>query len=313
MAASLNSEVLVTGASGALAQKVIEHLKLTHRPVVVDFRQQVNLGPDIPSYFLDIRKRGFEDIFRNHNIQGVIHLGRMLSGEQNRMSRYNTNVIGTKKLFELCLKYDVSQVLVLSTYHVYGADPLNPALLDEDAPLKASELTMDLVDSVELENLSQINLWKNPELNITILRPCNIVGAGIQNSISRLLSQRLAPMLAGFSPMMQFIHIDDMAQAIKEAFLQNNSGIYNVAPEECMPLVGVLSSCGCIPVPLPSVPSLVPRALASTMKLKYFPAHLINYFKYPVVIDGSLFTRTFDFVYSHSLHSVFEYYRQIKE
>src|SRR3546814_3516962 len=50
--------------------------------------------------------------------------------------RYNANVLGSKKLFELCRKYGVGQVLVHSTYFVYGASAFNPALLDEDAPLK---------------------------------------------------------------------------------------------------------------------------------------------------------------------------------
>src|SRR3546814_5422384 len=106
---------------------------------------------------------------------------------------FRSNVLGSKMLFELCRKYGVGQVLVHSTYFVYGASAFNPALLDEDAPLKASELTQDLVDSVELENLAQIFLWKAPELNITILRPCNVLGPGVRNTMSLLLSRSLAP------------------------------------------------------------------------------------------------------------------------
>ncbi len=75
--------------------------------------------------------------------------------------RYNANVLGTQKLLNLCIKYDVGQVLIMSTYFVYGANAYNSAPLDESAPLKASELTKNLVDSVELENLSQLYLWKH--------------------------------------------------------------------------------------------------------------------------------------------------------
>ena len=34
------------------------------------------------------------------------------------------------------------KTLVLSTYHVYGANAYNRPLIDETAPLKAAELTM---------------------------------------------------------------------------------------------------------------------------------------------------------------------------
>jgi len=150
------------------------------------------MDQDIPSYFVHITKRGFEDIFREHDIDGVIHLGRMSTDESNRFSRYNANVLGTQKLLDLCIKYNVGQVLILSTFFVYGANAYNPAPLDENAPLKASELTKNLVDTVELENLAHIYMWKHPELNITILRPCNIVGPGVRNSTSLLLSSKTA-------------------------------------------------------------------------------------------------------------------------
>src|SRR5690554_4825214 len=131
-----------------------------------------------------------------------------------RMRSYNANAPGTPNLLNPSDKYGVNRVIILSTFHVYGAMAHNPALIDQAAPLKSPGLSADLVDSVELENLANIYLWRYPELNITILRPCNIVGPGVRNTMSALLSSERAPVLAGFSPMMQFIHIDDMADAI---------------------------------------------------------------------------------------------------
>ncbi|HEY9120828.1 MAG TPA: NAD-dependent epimerase/dehydratase family protein, partial [Marinobacter sp.] len=188
--------ILITGAAGALAQQVINRLRETCDLVAVDFREQVYLGDDIPSYCIDFNKRVFEDLFRRYKFDGVIHLGRINSSQLTRMRRYNANVLGTQKLLDLSHKYGIRRVLVLSTYHVYGAIAYNPALIDEEAPLKGANLSMDLLDSVELENLANIYLWRYPELNITILRPCNIVGPGVRNSISTLLGSHLAPVLA---------------------------------------------------------------------------------------------------------------------
>lgn len=306
-------EILITGAGGSLAQSVIAQLKDRYRVVLVDFRRRVQIDEGMSSYRVEYNKRGFEDIFRNHNIEAVIHLGRMGLYESTHRNRYNHNVLGTQRLLDLCHKYDVHQVIVLSTYFVYGASPYNPALLTEEYPLKASELTMDLVDSVELENLANIYLWKYPELNITILRPCNIAGPGVLNSMSLLLSNKFAPVLVGFSPMMQFIHVEDMGRAVALAFEKNKPGVYNVAPNDWVSYQEAATQCGCTRLPIPSVPERFPTRISNLLGWKGWPAYLINYYKYPVVLDGSLFNETFDFKPKRSLDDIFAYYREKKE
>ncbi|MGF2734979.1 UDP-glucose 4-epimerase [Marinobacter pelagius] len=304
--------ILVTGAAGALAQRVINQLRDHCDLVAVDFREQVYLGDDIPSYCIDFTKRVFEDLFRRYEFDGVIHLGRIQSSQLTRMRRYNANVLGTQKLLDLSHKYGIKRVVVLSTYHVYGAVAYNPALIDESAPLKAAGLSADLVDSVELENLANIYLWRYPELNITILRPCNIVGPGVRNTMSSLLSSDNAPVLAGFSPMMQFIHIDDMADAIVRAYKKPVRGVFNVAPEDWVAYQHALKLCGCRRIPIPSIPPVVPNLILKTLKLKSFPSYLTAFFKYPVVIDGRAFAREFDFKPKRPLKEIFRFYRENK-
>mgnify|MGYP000002156593 CR=1 FL=1 len=312
LSADKKQTVLVTGCAGALAQQVINRLRDKYNIVAVDFREQSYLSEEIPCYKLDFNKRVFEDLFKQYKFDSVIHLGRIQSSEETKIRRYNSNVLGTQKLLDLSHKYGIKHVLILSTYHVYGADAYNPALIDENAPLKAAELTHDLVDSVELENLANIYLWKYPDLNITILRPCNIVGPGIQNSISRLLASSYAPSLLGFSPIMQFIHIDDMADAIMLAHTTNHPGVYNVAPEDWVALQDAIDVSGCRRIPVPSIPPILPRTLATIAGLKMFPSYLINYFKYPVVIDGSLFAETFHYKAKRPLKEIFRFYKEQK-
>ena len=312
MPASKRPQILVTGAAGTLAQEVINQLRETCDIVAVDFREQVWLGDDIPSYCIDFNKRVFEDLFRRFHFDGIIHLGRIMSSQETRLQRYNANVLGTHKLMDLSHKYGVGRLMILSTYHVYGAMPFNPALIDEEAPLKAAGLTMDLVDSVELENLANIYLWRYPDLNITILRPCNIVGPGVRNAISTLLSGERAPVLAGFSPMMQFIHIDDMADAIVRAWQRKKKGIYNVAPDDWVAYQRALELCGCQQVPIPSIPPILPRTILRLLNLKRFPPYLMDFFKYPVIIDGRHFAKEFGFRPKRTLDDIFHYYRENK-
>ncbi len=305
-------QILVTGAGGALARRVINRMKDDYSIVAVDFRRRVEISSKIPSYQIDFNKRSFQDIFREHQFDGLIHLGRISAYEWTRAGRFNANVMGTHRLFDLAAKYGVQQTLVLSTYHVYGAHAYNPALLDEEAPLKAAGLTLDLVDSVELENLTSIYIYKCPQLNITLLRPCNIVGPGVRNSMGMLLSRDVTPVLAGFSPMMQFIHIEDMADAIVLAYRKNVPGIYNVAPNDWIGFQDAVEAAGCRRLPVPSVPPVLPKVIARLAGWRGFPAYLIDFFKYPVVIDGRRFQDTFGWKPRKGLGDIFEHYRRKK-
>ena len=155
-------------------------------------------------------------------------------------------------------------------------------------------------------------MWKYPELNITILRPCNIIGPGVNNTLSQSLMQSRVPVLMGFSPMMQFIHLEDMADAIVVAFEQNHAGIYNVAPDDCVPYQTAVELCGCKKQHIPSIPPKMPLLLSKLTKKEYFPPHLLDYFKYAATIDGSLFRETFGFAPKYGLKEIFAHYRNLK-
>lgn len=305
-------QILITGAAGATAQRVIDRLRETCDLVAVDARIQVPLGDDIPSYCIDFNHRSFEDLFRRYQFDGVIHLGRIRSSQLTRMRRYNANVLGTQKLLDLSHKYGIKRIVVLSTFHVYGAMAYNPALIDESAPMKSAGLSADLIDSVELENLANLYLWRFPELNITILRPCNIVGPSVQNTMGRLLASHRAPVLAGFSPMMQFMHIDDMADAIVLAYNKPVRGIFNVASQDWVAYQRALELSGCTRIPVPSIPPVLPRLILRTLRLQSFPAYLMEFFKYPVVIDGQAFAKEFGFQPKRPLKEIFRFYRDNK-
>ena len=100
--------VLVTGAGGALARQVISRLWPSCDVVAVDFRKRGFCHPSIPTYLVEYGKRAFEDIFRQHSIDAVIHLGRMGLYEFDHRRRYTANVLGTQKLLELAKKYEVA-------------------------------------------------------------------------------------------------------------------------------------------------------------------------------------------------------------
>jgi UDP-glucose 4-epimerase len=103
-----------------------------------------------------------------------------------------------------------------------------------------------------------------------------------------------------------------MADAIVLAHAQCKRGVYNVAPNDWIAYQDALDLCDCFKIPLPSIPPVVPRLLTQILGLKSFPGFLFNYFKYPVIIDGGLFERTFGFKAKRPLREIFRTYREMK-
>lgn len=306
-------KILVTGAAGALAQHVTADLRERgFETIGVEFRGVADDYPDTVDYVVDFNQHPFEDVFREHDFVGIAHLGRIRFTQSTRGRRYSANVVGTSRLLRLALKYGVEKVLALSTFHVYGADARNPSLIDEEYPMRAANLMPQIVDAVELENLFNIHLYKNPELNIVVLRPCVVAGPGIKNEMSRMLSQRLAPCLAGFSPLMQFLHVQDMSDAVIAAFEQNHPGVYNVAPDDYVAYQDALVMAGCRRLFLPSIPPWLARRSVRALGRLAPPDYMIDFFKYSVIIDGSLFARTFDYRPQYSLVELLGHYRSAK-
>ena len=97
------------------------------------------------------------------------------------------------------------------------------------------------------------------------------------------------------------------------AFTKNKPGVYNVATEDWVSYQEALVQCGCSRMPIPSVPEGLPKLISKRMNWKGWPSYLLNYYKYPVIIDSSHFNKTFGFKPSRSLDDIFAYYREKKE
>jgi UDP-glucose 4-epimerase len=290
------SRILITGAAGGLAEVVADKLKDRYELYGVDPRAMPE-GRSFPGKFfqVDYRHRKMADLFRLHEFESLVHLGRVPSQLRIRKTqRFNLNVLGTRSLLELSLKYKVKSVIVLSTFHVYGAHQHNHLYITEDDPLLASQTFPEVIDAVELDNVSVAFSLRNSKVRTVILRPTNIIGDQIKNQISNFLRAKICPMLLGYDPMWQFVHEQDMANAVLLALQGKKSGIYNVAGEGVIALSHAIRMTGSTPVP---VPSFLSGAVLGGFKLagQHFPRHLVDFFKYPVVISDKSFRKDFSY------------------
>jgi UDP-glucose 4-epimerase len=121
-----------------------------------------------------------------------------------------------------------------------------------------------------------------------VLRPTNVIGPGIRNTMSNFLRMQSVPHLLGFNPMTQFIHEEDLSAAILAARAGAARGIFNIAGRGAVPWRTALELCQAFTYPLPT--TLVRLYLKASQA---FPEYLINFFKYPCIITDRLFCDTF--------------------
>lgn len=301
---------LILGAAGGLAH-ILSHVILQNDPdahvVGVDSRDLQRPGPEKGFEFKKIRySRGsFEKLFREYSFQKVYYLGRFESSRpmMGLEQHVELNILGTKTILNLCHKFQVKELLVLSSFHVYGASSDNPVFMDEDWPLRASSRYPELRDVVEKDSLCTTWMWKHQQSCQTIIfRPCTIIGPTIRNTMTRYLTSELAPLCSDFIPMVQFIHEFDMAQLIAQSHELFPTGIYNVAPDETISLAQAKTLLSPKVKKLPSF-LIVPLARTFSSRTWSFPPYFLDFIRYSCIIDNTLIKKYLDkFKFRYNTH-----------
>lgn len=286
------STILVTGMAGGLARLVAQHLVARGEEVVgVDYRPVHPLSgilAKVKVHRANYNKTAIEDVFRSRRFDAVLHLGRVGNLKEAAGKRFDLNVVGSQKILNLCLQHGVSNLVVLSTFHIYGAHPANHIPIFEEEPLRAGLDFPQLADAIQLDAMAGSWVYKHPEVRCVVLRPTNVVGPTVQNTIAKFLRLRRIPHLAGFNPMMQFVHEEDLAEAICRAMHAEKGGVYNVAGQGAIPWRTAIDLGGASTFPLPT-------ALARLWldRVAAFPGYLLNFFKYPCIISDAAFREAF--------------------
>ena len=285
---------LITGMGGGLAQMVGAELAQRGYEVVgVDYRPiHDKLSYEATLYQANYNKTLIEDIFRRHHPTHVLHLGRVGNLKVRMGKRFDLNVMGSAKVMELCRKYETRRLVVLSTFHIYGAHPHNHTPIYEHEPLRAGSAFPQIADAIQLDSQAAIWVYQHPEVQTVLLRPCNVVGPGITNAMSRFLRQSSVPVMIGFNPMVQFIHERDMVSAIMAVTEAEPVGVFNVAGRSPIPWREALDLSGARQIPIPANLASLILKVRGVFK-PVLPSYLINFTKYPCVISRQALCETF--------------------
>jgi UDP-glucose 4-epimerase len=304
------SVVVLTGISGNLGRVVAKLLHRTQSVVGIDRRPFVGKPKDIEHVQVDLRKKKSEDVFRHHQVRAIIHMGIMHDPRMSAEDHHSFNILGTTRVLDCAARFGVKKVVVLSSASVYGPSPDNPMFLTEEAPLMAASRFPSVRDLIEVDMMAHAFFWKHPAIETVVLRPVHIVGPTIHNAPSNYLRLMRPMMLAGFDPMVQLIHAEDVASALSAALEPGRRGVFNVVGPGEVPLSAIHRELGHRPIPVPHPLARPLLGRLFRLHLAGFPPEELDHVQFLCMVDGQRWQKATGFRPRYSMretiHSVVE-------
>ena len=303
-------KVLITGISGGQGRLLARRLLESYEVCGVDRVAWEGRPREIAVHSVDLRKKRFEDVIRTELPTAVVHMGFIRHFRAGDRVRHDVNVRGTKQLLDHCINHGVQALVVLSSSYVYGAFAENPYYMDEDSPLSASRSYPEIRDLVEVDTLASAFLWRYPHIRTCVLRPVNVLGHYVHSMIGQYLREARIPTVMGFDPMMQFIHEEDVSEAIALALEHGLQGVFNVTGPGEVPLHTAIRETGgtARSIPEPIIRPLFERLFR--WGLLPYPPGAIDYLKYPITVSGERFVDATNFRPLFSLQEIFQSLRR---
>ncbi|MDP6456255.1 MAG: NAD-dependent epimerase/dehydratase family protein [Candidatus Marinimicrobia bacterium] len=297
--------ILITGSSGYIGTELCRRYELDE--TVEDI-----VGLDVVPPKEDFSKLVFYqrncnsdliDIFQNHQIQTVIHLVFALNPTHDSKKMFEINVGSLENVMSHVDQFGVRRLVVTSSATAYGAHSDNPPRLTEDNAIRGNEGFQYSRDKATVESRLADFQNSHSDVDVIIARLAIVCGPHINNFVSRYVSKPLVPLVKDADVEMQYIHEEDVADALYVMAAEAPAGAYNLGPPETISDENAVAEMG------GRVLRLGPRlirwltALAWSLRLKFLteaPSSMIDFIEFPWVVDGSRIERETSFRYRYS-------------
>lgn len=164
-----------------------------------------------------------------------------------------------------------SKFIVLSSALIYGAGPRSLSLVSEEHSTagSASHRIADQWKALEL----LATRYLQGKTRLTILRPTTVLPS--PTLLTRRLVRPLTLTFPGHDPVIQLLRITDLAEAVLCAIERENQGIFNVAPDDVVPLHTAIRMAGSHRLPVPR-----------TLQRLSVPSEALEYLRYPWTVSN---------------------------
>ncbi|MGM0453488.1 MAG: NAD-dependent epimerase/dehydratase family protein [Thermodesulfobacteriota bacterium] len=306
----MKRRVLVTGAAGYIAGKVIERLcgkPWVEKVVGTDIREPARYPPGFVFERRDIRQ-SMTDIFEKEAIDTVVHTAYILPPIHNKAEMEDVNKGGTRNILAAAAAAEVEQVVYTSSTTAYGFHADNAVPLTEKSPLRGNDDITYAKNKKEIEAIFSTFRAQHPEIAVSILRPCYVIGPNIANPLSTHLKKRFVVLPAKSRPW-QFVHEDDVAGVMVRLIENQVGGIYNVAGAGTLGFSEMVKMLGNTAVYLPWPLLYCVNNLAWHLRLSAvteFPSPMMQMMVHPWIASSEKLVAETGYRFRHDTRSAFE-------
>ena len=301
----------ITGGSGYIGSRLVDLLSRrddTEEIVICDVAAPRDYQPKTRFEHVDVRDRdGVRAVLEAAGADVLVHLAFIMNPAHDEHLMYDVDVNGTHNVLEAAGAAGTPQVLVTSSAAAYGAFPDNPVPLSEDHPVRGVAGFSYARDKTEADRICQLWAARYPDRLMTIVRPCIVFGPNVHNYLVRLWTKQPVVFDVGhLDNPVQFVHEEDVVDALSGLLLGRHAGAFNVAGDGLM----TLRECAqVIDTPIRRLPLRAYRVLAKVtwdLRLSESPPGGIDFGLYPWIVSTEKLKRTLDWTPRHTSRETFE-------
>ncbi|MGW0773385.1 NAD-dependent epimerase/dehydratase family protein [Streptomyces sp. NPDC054802] len=292
MSANTGLRVVVTGATGNVGTSVVGALAADSRIASV-----LGLARRVPDLNISRTEWASVDLSREDagetlvrqldGADAVIHLAWQFQPTHSPVTTWQTNVLGSMRLFEAVAAARVPVLVHASSVGAYSPGPKTGPGVDESWPTNGWPDAAYCREKAYVERVLDTYELRHPEIRVARIRPGFMFKETSASEQRRIFAGRflpgplLNPALLPFVPDLeglrfQVLHTDDTAQAYLMAVLLDARGAFNLAAEPVIDAsaLGELLGAKVIRVPQRAVHA----ALSAAWNLRAVPAspHLFD-------------------------------------
>ena len=252
--------ILVSGATGFVGRAIVEELILNKSEKLKIYglgNRQVTKTSSFPDFF-KVDLTNSESLFVLENfadLDVIVHSAGLAHQFRNSLKGefYNVNVKGTKNILEFAVEKSVKHFVLISSVSVYGRENESRAVGDlkkineNEACFPKGEYA---VSKLKAEGLA-MEICRENNIALTILRLATVVGEGDQGNVGRLIraiDQKKFVMIGKGENYKTLIYKKDVARACrivieKKDLSGREAEIFNVAadPVRMKSVVAIIS------------------------------------------------------------------------
>ena len=283
--------VAITGASGYIGSRLLRRLEDEEgirKLVAIDIHSPTEPIHNMAAYRMDVAEP-IDSALLAHRVTTLVHLAFITQPGRNRRevnSIRQTNLDTLRSVLESCVRAGVNHVVYLSSYTVYGAHPDNPIPITDSAPLRPLPDFAYGYDKYLSEQILQEFQEQHPDIAVTILRSCVVLGPSANNYVAKAFFR---PWLLGVwnhNPPMQFVYEDDLARVLTIVVQQRLAGVFNVAGDGVVFYREMAEMMGSRLVVLPAFLAVSLTQLTWNLRIQVdSPGTGMALVKYPIVLS----------------------------